>query len=69
MYLSYIKISTISKQTELSLEARHLVVPSGTSKMISKPMIRLAQTWHLYCTDTKTVSKQKEVRFDMTHVT
>jgi hypothetical protein len=31
-------------------------------------MVRLAQTMHLSCTDTSTISKQKEVRFHMTHV-
>ena len=56
-------------QNELSLEPRHLGVPSGVSEMISEPMVRLAQTVHLSCTDTNTVSKEKEVRFCMTHVT
>ena len=56
-------------QNEIPLEPRHLVVPSCASKMISKPMVRLAQTMHLSCTDTNTVSKWKEVRFHMTHVT
>jgi len=32
-------------------------------------MVRLAQTMHLSCTDTNTVSKWKEVRLHMTHVT
>ena len=41
----------------------------GASKMISKPMVCLAQTMHLSCTDTNTISKEKEVRFHMTHVT
>ena len=54
---------------ELSLEPRHLGVPSGASKTISKPMTRLMQTVKLSCTDTNTISKQKEVRFHMTHVT
>jgi hypothetical protein len=67
--LSRVKISTISKQTELSLEPHHLEVPSFASKMIPEPMVRLAQTVHLSCTDTNTESKQKEVRFHMTHVT
>jgi hypothetical protein len=48
---------------ELPLEPRHLGVPSSVSKMISKPMIRLAQTMHVSCTDTYTVSKQTETRF------
>ena len=37
--------------------------------MISKPMVRLAQTMHISCIDTNTVSKRKEVRLHMTHVT
>ena len=32
-------------------------------------MVRLAQTVHLSCTDTYPISKQKEVRFHVTHVT
>jgi hypothetical protein len=44
-------------RSEHSLEPRHLGVPSGASKRISKPMVRLAQTVHLLGTDTNTVSK------------
>jgi hypothetical protein len=36
--------------------------------MFSKPVVRLAQTVHLSCTDTNIVSKRIEMRFDMTHV-
>jgi hypothetical protein len=32
-------------------------------------MVRLAQTMHLSCTNTNTISKWKEERFHMTHVT
>jgi hypothetical protein len=32
-------------------------------------MIRLAQTMHLSCIKTNTISKEKEVKFQMTHVT
>jgi hypothetical protein len=39
MHQSYVKISTISKWTELSLEPRHLGVPSAMSKMISELMV------------------------------
>ena len=39
-------------QNELPLENHHLGVPSGASKKISKPMVRLAPTVHLSCTDT-----------------
>ena len=56
-------------QIELPLETRHLGVASDASKMISEPMVRLAQTVQLSCSDTNTVSKEKEVRFCMTHVT
>jgi hypothetical protein len=69
VHLSCVKISTISEWTELSLEPRHLGVPSGASKMISEPMVCLSKTVHLSCTDTDTVSKQKEVRFHMTNIT
>jgi hypothetical protein len=35
--------------------------------MISEPMVCSAQTVHIYCIDTNTVSKQIETRFHMTH--
>jgi hypothetical protein len=54
---------------EHPLEPYHLEVPSGASKIISEPMVRLAQTMHLSCTDTNIVSKQTETRFDMAYVT
>jgi hypothetical protein len=68
-HLSSIKISSISKQTKLSLEPHHLGVPLGVSKMIFEQMVRLAQTVHQPCTDSYTISEEKEVRFHMTHVT
>jgi hypothetical protein len=37
--------------------------------MISGSMVCLAQTVHLSCTDTNTVSKWTKMRFHMTHVT
>jgi hypothetical protein len=46
--------------------------PSGTifwSKMIYEPMVRLVQTVHLSCIDGHIVSKRKEERFHMIHVT
>jgi hypothetical protein len=49
------------------LKPCHLGVSSGASKTISEPMLRLAQTVHLYCTDTNTVSKWTETRFHMSH--
>jgi hypothetical protein len=69
VHLSCIKISNISKRTELSLEARHLRVPWGLSKMSFGLMVCLVQTVHLSCIDTNIISRWKEVRFHMTHVT
>ena len=57
------------ERNELSLEPRHFGVRTGASKMISEPMVRLAQIVHLSCTDANTVFKWEEVRFHMTHVT
>jgi hypothetical protein len=38
------------------------------SKMIFEPMARLAQTMHISCIDTNTVSKLTKTRFHRTHV-
>jgi hypothetical protein len=46
------------ERNEIPHDPRHLGVPSGVSKMISKPMVRLAQTAHLAWTDTNTVFKR-----------
>ena len=56
-------------RNELSVEPRHLVVPSGVSKTIPGPMVRLVQIVHQSCTDANTVSKWILTRFDMTHIT
>jgi hypothetical protein len=55
--------------TEILLEPRHVGVPSGVSEMISEPIVRLAQTLHLSCIDTNSISEWTEMRFHMTHVT
>jgi hypothetical protein len=47
----------------------HLEVPSGASKIIYEPMVRLTQTEDLSCTNSNTVTKHIEMRFHMTHVT
>jgi len=39
------------------------------SKTIYELMVRLAQTMHLSCNDTNTVSKWTKTRFHKTHVT
>jgi hypothetical protein len=38
----------------------HQGVPSGASKMISEPMVWSAQTVHLCCVNTSTISKRTE---------
>ena len=45
---------------EIPHDPRHLGVPSGASKMISEPMVRLAQTVHLSYTKTNTISERTE---------
>jgi hypothetical protein len=64
-YLHYLKMD----RNELPFEPHHLGVPSGASKMISEPVVHLAETVHLSCTETNTISKKTETRFYMTHVT
>ena len=56
-------------RNKLPLEPCYLVLPLSASKTIYEPMARLVQTMHLSSTDTNTVSKRKEVRFHMTHIT
>jgi hypothetical protein len=55
-------------RNELPIEPHNLRVPSA-SKIISEPMVRLAQTLHLSYTYTNTVSKWTKMRFQMTHIT
>jgi hypothetical protein len=57
VHQSCFKISSVSKQAEVSLEPHHLGVPLGASKMIFEPMVCLAQTMHLSYTDTNTISE------------
>ena len=62
MHLTYVMVSTFSKQTEneLPLEPHHLGLPSGAPETISEPMVRSTQTMHLSCVKISTVSKQAE---------
>jgi hypothetical protein len=50
-------------------DPHHLGATSGASKTIYEPMVRYAQTVHLSCTDTNTISKWTKMRFHMAHVT
>jgi hypothetical protein len=72
--LSYVKISTVSKQTELSLEPRHQRVPYGASKMISKPMVHDFWVYatfdaivHLCCIKISAVSKWTKLSLESCH--
>ena len=56
-------------QNEIAHDPRHLGVPSGESKMISEPMVRLAQTAHLSCVKISTISKRTEMSFHLSLVT
>jgi hypothetical protein len=66
----FVKISAISNRlNELPHQPRQQEVLSDVYKMISEPMVRVAQTMHLSCTDTNTVSKRTEAIFYKTHIT
>ena len=54
---------------EIPYDPRHLGVPSGASKMISEPMVRLAQTVHRSCFKISTISKRNETSFHFSFVT
>jgi hypothetical protein len=70
MHLSCVKISNISDGLNRAPpDPRHLVVPSGASKMIYEPMVCLTQTKHLSCNDANIVYKRTKTRFHVTHVT
>jgi hypothetical protein len=56
-------------RVKILVEPHLLGAPLGASKMISEPIVYLALTVHLSCTDTNTISKRTEMRFHMTHVT
>ena len=68
-YLALTLTPSPNGPNEIPHEPNHLGVQSGASKMIFEPMVRLAQTVHLCCADTNTVSKRTKLRFHRTHVT
>ena len=55
-------------RNEISHDPRHLGVPSGASKMISKPRVRSTQAAHLSCVKISTLSKQTETSFQLSFV-
>jgi hypothetical protein len=68
MYISLVKISTISERTKVSLEPLLLGVPSGASKMISELMVHLVQTVHLSRVKISTIPKRTELSLEPRHL-
>jgi hypothetical protein len=54
---------------KLPLDPRHPGVPSGVPKMVSMPMLYLAQTVHLSCAQINIISKWIETIYHLTHAT
>jgi hypothetical protein len=54
---------------KLPLEPRHLGVPSDASKMISEPMVRVAQTMHLSSVYIITITKWTQTSFHLRLIT
>jgi hypothetical protein len=67
-HLSCVKISTISKRTQTSLNLSLVTLEYRRVRpKLFLSLVRSAQTVHIYCMDTNAVSKQIETRFHMTH--
>jgi hypothetical protein len=56
-------------QNEIPHDPRHLRVPSGASKMISKAVVRSAQIGHLSCIKISTISEQAKSSFHLSLIT
>jgi hypothetical protein len=56
-------------QNEFPLDQHHIGVQSVAPKMISKPLVRSAQTMYLSCVKINSISKQTEISFHFTHIT
>jgi hypothetical protein len=70
MDLSCTDTYTISNRwNEILHDPRHLVVPSGAPKMISKPTVCLAQTVHLSWIKISTISKWTKTSFPLSLIT
>ena len=52
-------------RSKILYDTRHLVVPSGASKLISEHMKRSMQTVHLSCIQFSTISKQTKPSFHL----
>jgi hypothetical protein len=56
-------------QNKIPHDPRHLGLPSGASKMISKAVVRSAQTVHLSCVKISTIFERSESSFHLSLVT
>jgi hypothetical protein len=56
-------------RNEIPHDPRHLGVPSGASKTISEPMVRLTRTMHLSCVKINTISKWTKTSFQLSLIT
>jgi hypothetical protein len=68
-YLALTLTLSPTVQNEVLHDPRNLGVPSGASKIISKPMVCLGQTVHLSCVKISAISKRTKMRFHMGFVT
>ena len=55
-------------RNEIPHDPRHLGVPSGASKMISEPMVRLTQIVNQSCVNFSTISKRSEISLGPHHL-
>ena len=53
------------ERSETPHDPRDLGVPSGASKMMFEPMVRLTKTVHLSCVKISTISKRTETSFHL----
>jgi hypothetical protein len=56
------------ERSEIPHGPLHLGLPTGESKMISKPMVRLTQTVHLSYVKINTISKQTKLSLEPCHL-
>ena len=62
-YLALTVTPSRNGPNKIPLDPRYLEVPSGASKTIFEPMVRLAQSVHISYINTNTISKQTERDF------
>ena len=68
-YLALTQTPSPNEPNEIPHDPRHLGVPSGASKTISEPMVRLMQTMHLSCVNISTIFKRTKTSFHLSHIT